>query len=104
MRITRTEQQIATVEAAGPEDVDRAVQAAQRALKHPSWKSMAPTDRGRLMARLADLIEDRRELLATIDAWDNGELAAHASARIVKAFLVLLGHGSITKFHPHHST
>lgn len=68
-----TESEIATVHAASTEDVDRAVRAAHAALKDPSWKKLAPTDRGRLMARLADLVEQKRETLATIDAWDNGK-------------------------------
>jgi aldehyde dehydrogenase (NAD+) len=33
---------------------------------------MSGSDRGILMAKLADLIEEEKELLATIDAWDNG--------------------------------
>lgn len=69
---TRTNEPIATVHAAGPEDVDRAVKAAKSALGHASWKLLPATDRGRLMSRLADLIEENQELLATIDAWDNG--------------------------------
>lgn len=35
---------------------------------------MDVTERGKLMTRLADLIEENKELLATIDAWDNGML------------------------------
>lgn len=68
-----TESKIAVVHAASPEDVDKAVQAAKAALVHDSWKHMSGTDRGILMAKLADLIEEEKELLATIDAWDNGE-------------------------------
>jgi aldehyde dehydrogenase (NAD+) len=67
-----TEKEIAVVQAATPEDVDRAVTAAKKALQDPSWKSINTTDRGRLMSRLADLMEENKELLATIDAWDNG--------------------------------
>ncbi|OAL50976.1 aldehyde dehydrogenase [Pyrenochaeta sp. DS3sAY3a] len=68
-----TEKEIATVQAASPEDVDRAVKAAKKALKHDDWKLLLNTDRGRLMFKLADLMEENRELLATIDAWDNGK-------------------------------
>ncbi|RAO67862.1 uncharacterized protein BHQ10_003874 [Talaromyces amestolkiae] len=68
-----TESEIATVHAASTEDVDRAVRAAHAALKDPSWKKLSATDRGRLMARLADLVDEKRETLATIDAWDNGK-------------------------------
>ncbi|RDW65987.1 aldehyde dehydrogenase (NAD(+))-1 [Coleophoma cylindrospora] len=68
-----TEAEIASVHAAGAEDVDLAVQAARRALKDPSWKKMSPTDRGNLMIKLSDLMEQNKELLATIDTWDNGK-------------------------------
>ena len=61
------------MEAAGVEDVDRAVEAAHKALRSPQWKLLPATDRGRLMAKLADLMEENKELLAAIDAWDNGK-------------------------------
>ncbi|KAJ5907446.1 hypothetical protein N7495_000128 [Penicillium taxi] len=68
-----TDKPIATVHAAGVEDVNRAVEAAKAALNHPSWKLLAPTDRGQMMAKLADLLEQNKELFASIDAWDNGK-------------------------------
>ncbi|KAL4772434.1 aldehyde dehydrogenase domain-containing protein [Aspergillus nidulans var. acristatus] len=66
-----TDKPIAIVHAASAEDVDRAVTAARAALVHPSWKKLPGTERGQLMARLADLMEKNQELFATIDAWDN---------------------------------
>ncbi|KAH7126426.1 aldehyde dehydrogenase domain-containing protein [Dactylonectria estremocensis] len=68
-----TEQVIAIVQAADANDIDQAVKAARAALKHASWKLLPASDRGQLMARLADLMEENREILATIDAWDNGK-------------------------------
>ncbi|KAF2009729.1 aldehyde dehydrogenase [Aaosphaeria arxii CBS 175.79] len=68
-----TEQTIASVHAASASDIDAAVKAARAALKHPSWKQLPGTDRGILMAKFADLIEQNKETLATIDAWDNGK-------------------------------
>lgn len=67
------ESEIASVYAAGEEDVDIAVKAARKALKDPSWKSLPGTDRGRLMSKLADLVEEHKETLATIETWDNGK-------------------------------
>ncbi|KAI4724525.1 aldehyde dehydrogenase-like protein [Aureobasidium sp. EXF-10728] len=67
------ETEIATVQAAGPEDVDTAVKSARAALKSPAWKLLPATDRGILMNKLANLMEANTELLATIDAWDNGK-------------------------------
>lgn len=59
--------------AAGEEDVDFAVQSARKALRDPSWKLLPGTDRGNLMFKLADLIDQHRETLATIETWDNGQ-------------------------------
>ncbi|OAA80636.1 Aldehyde/histidinol dehydrogenase [Akanthomyces lecanii RCEF 1005] len=73
-----TEKPIATVQAAGEQDVDAAVRAARAALKDPSWKLLSATDRGILMTKLAELMESKRELFATIDAWDNGKTYAEA--------------------------
>ena len=66
------ESEITSVHAAGAEDIDVAVKAAQKALKDPSWKDLPPTDRGKLMVKLAELVERDVEVLATIEAWDNG--------------------------------
>lgn len=72
-----TDKPIATVQAASAEDVDRAVKAAKAALVHPSWKQLPVSERGQLMARLADLLDQNRELLASIEAWDNGIFESH---------------------------
>ncbi|KAF4122720.1 aldehyde dehydrogenase (NAD(P)+) [Geosmithia morbida] len=66
------EKEIAVVEAASATDVDKAVKAARAALDG-EWSTMAASDRGRLMYRLADLIEENRETLATLETWDNGK-------------------------------
>ncbi|ETS84175.1 hypothetical protein PFICI_02200 [Pestalotiopsis fici W106-1] len=68
-----TEAVIASVHAADSDDVDKAVKTAHAALRHPSWKDLPASDRGSLLAKLADLLEEKKELLATIDAWDNGK-------------------------------
>ncbi|KAJ5949102.1 aldehyde dehydrogenase-like protein [Penicillium verhagenii] len=67
------ETEIASVYAAGEEDVDIAVKAARKALKDPSWKGLSATERGEMMMKFADLIEQHRETLATIETWDNGK-------------------------------
>ncbi|KAM0449914.1 hypothetical protein ACHAPV_006896 [Trichoderma viride] len=68
-----TEEVIVSVHAASAEDVDKAVKAAKTALKAPSWKLLSGSERGQLMWRLADLMEAKKELFATIEAWDNGK-------------------------------
>ncbi|KAJ5979047.1 hypothetical protein N7501_002389 [Penicillium viridicatum] len=67
------ETEITSVYAAGEEDIDIAVKAARKALKDPSWKLLPATDRGVLLLKLADLIEQHKETLATIETWDNGK-------------------------------
>lgn len=83
----RTESEIAEVQAAGPEDVDIAVRAARKALKDASWKLLPATERGMLMTRLADLLEQNKELLATIDAWDNGDCDDGSTRHLVLTLL-----------------
>jgi len=68
-----TEEEICSVEAAGADDVDLAVDAARKAFKDPSWKSLSGTERGALMTKLADLVEQHAETLATIETLDNGK-------------------------------
>lgn len=67
------EQEIVSVSAATSQDVDKAVQAAREALQHPSWRDLPGTERGRLLGRLAQLMDQHRETLATIETWDNGK-------------------------------
>ncbi|ODH21995.1 hypothetical protein ACO22_05592 [Paracoccidioides brasiliensis] len=67
------ESKIADVEAAGEQDVDAAVKAARKALKDPTWKDLSPTDRGKLLVKLSDLVLKHIDTLATIEAWDNGK-------------------------------
>lgn len=61
---------IAEVSMAGQADIDKAVQAAQQAL--PNWSRMAAMDRGRILLRLADLIEQNAEELARLESLDTG--------------------------------
>ncbi|PSR82748.1 aldehyde dehydrogenase [Coniella lustricola] len=81
---------IVLVQAASAEDVDIAVKAAQKALKSGPWKTMPAADRGILMSKLADKIEQKASLFATIDAWDNGKTYAEALATdLVEAVSVI---------------
>ncbi|XP_066447546.1 mitochondrial 10-formyltetrahydrofolate dehydrogenase [Eleutherodactylus coqui] len=54
------------------EDVDKAVAAAKEAFENGEWGKMNARDRGRLLYRLADLMEEHQEELATIEALDSG--------------------------------
>jgi aldehyde dehydrogenase (NAD+)/betaine-aldehyde dehydrogenase len=61
---------IASVAQAGPRDVDRAVAAASRAF--PAWARLQASARGRLLLRLADLIETQADELARLESLDTG--------------------------------
>ena len=61
---------ITDVAMAGRADVDKAVAAARRAL--PAWSRLAAMDRGRILLKLADLIEDNAEELARLESLDTG--------------------------------
>jgi len=62
---------ICEVESASPADVDTACKAAHRALKG-EWGKMNARDRGALLYRLADLMDQHKEELATIESIDSG--------------------------------
>jgi aldehyde dehydrogenase (NAD+) len=63
---------LAHVYEADQPDVERAVQAAERALAGP-WSKMTASERGRLIWKLADLMEEHAEALAQLDTLDNGK-------------------------------
>jgi (Z)-2-((N-methylformamido)methylene)-5-hydroxybutyrolactone dehydrogenase len=63
-------------------DVDAAVGAANRAFRANPWRAMNASQRGRLLVRLADLIEAEADRLAAIEVRDNGKLIAEMSAQL----------------------
>src|ERR1039457_4301039 len=69
--------QVAEADAA---DVDCAVRAARDAFEHGSWRKTAASERGRLLNRLADLIDRHADELARLETLDNGKPVAVARA------------------------
>ncbi|KAJ5819466.1 Aldehyde dehydrogenase [Penicillium riverlandense] len=67
-----TEKPIVAVHEATEKDVDIAVKAAREAFEGV-WHTVTPSDRGRMLTRLADLFERDIETLASIEALDNGK-------------------------------
>ncbi|XP_073431117.1 cytosolic 10-formyltetrahydrofolate dehydrogenase [Dendrobates tinctorius] len=63
---------ICKVSLAQVSDIDKAVAAAKDAFENGEWGKMNPRDRGRLIYRLADLMEEHQEELATIESIDSG--------------------------------
>lgn len=67
-----TGEEIARVAEAGAGDVDKAVAAARLAFERGPWRTTSAAQRGRLMNRLADLMEQNAEDLARLETLDNG--------------------------------
>jgi aldehyde dehydrogenase (NAD+) len=54
-------------------DIDLAVKAARKAFEEGPWPKMSGAERGRLLHKLADLIEANQEELAALESLDNGK-------------------------------
>ena len=68
-----TGDEICRVAEADKEDVDRAVKVARNAFERGPWRRMAASERGRLLNKLADLIEKHADELASLESLDNGK-------------------------------
>src|SRR5580700_4630390 len=66
-----TERSVAELEQAGTDETDRAVAAAKAAF--PAWRAVAPSDRARLLRRLATLVEEHGEELALLETRNVGK-------------------------------
>jgi acyl-CoA reductase-like NAD-dependent aldehyde dehydrogenase len=75
-----TEETIAELDPAGIEETDAAVARAKAAYKE--WRAGAPTDRARLLRRLATLVEEHAEELARIESQNVGKPIAGARAEV----------------------
>ena len=75
-----TEQRLAQLERAGVEETDAAVAAARAAF--PAWRAVAPTDRARLLRRLATLVEEHHEELSRIESRNVGKPISGARGEI----------------------
>lgn len=70
-----TEEVLTEVAEASAADVDRAVEAASRAFedRNGPWRKLSASERGRLIWKLADLVEENIEELAALETLDNGK-------------------------------
>jgi (Z)-2-((N-methylformamido)methylene)-5-hydroxybutyrolactone dehydrogenase len=64
----------AMIPEATAEDVNRAVEAADRAFNHGPWPAMSATERGHCLRKLADLLAEKSEDFGTIETIDTGKL------------------------------
>ncbi|MEM7195488.1 MAG: aldehyde dehydrogenase [Pseudomonadota bacterium] len=63
------------------EDADRAVSAAKAAFDNGDWADMRPTQRGKLLVRLAEIIERESARLGELEVRDNGKLIAEMAGQ-----------------------
>jgi acyl-CoA reductase-like NAD-dependent aldehyde dehydrogenase len=75
-----TEEVIADLDAATPEDLEEAVATAAKALAE--WRAVAPSDRARLLRRVATLIEEHGEDLARLETANVGKPISDARAEV----------------------
>ena len=93
-----TEEPIAELEAAGVEETDAAVAQAREAF--PEWRAIAPTDRARLLRRLATLVEEHMEELARIESQNVGKPIGGARAEVTMVAQVFHFYaGAVDKHH-----
>jgi phenylacetaldehyde dehydrogenase len=71
---------LASVAEGDAQDIDRAVQAARRAFESGPWSRMNPSERGRILHRIGDLIMEHADELAELDCLDNGKPLSIARA------------------------
>ena len=71
---------LAKVAEGDSEDINRAVVAARKAFESGPWPKLTPSQRGRLLWKLADLIEKNAEELAQLETLDNGKPIKYSRA------------------------
>ncbi|KAF7950561.1 hypothetical protein EAE96_007843 [Botrytis aclada] len=76
-----TEEVITSVHEATEKDVDIAVAAARKAYEG-EWRHVTPEGRGRLLVKLADLVEKNADLLAAVESLDNGKAISMAKGDV----------------------
>ena len=75
-----TGETLAQVAEGEAEDINRAVKAARRAFEEGPWSRMTPSERGRIIWRIGDLILEHADELAQLESLDNGKPFAVARA------------------------
>ena len=75
-----TGETLATIAEGGAADIDLAVRAARRAFDDGPWGRMTPSERGRIIWRIGDLITEHLEEFAELETLDNGKPLAVARA------------------------
>jgi acyl-CoA reductase-like NAD-dependent aldehyde dehydrogenase len=85
-----TGKKIADIAEGDKTDVDMAVKAAQKAFARGSeWRNMDASARGRLLNKLADLVDRDLITLANLESLDNGKTFEAAKVKLINEFLSL---------------
>lgn len=80
-----TSKVICAVQEASDEDVDIAVSAARKAFDG-GWGELTPTERGKLLIKFAELIEEDAENLAAVESMNGGKVFLSLMVLIVAIF------------------
>jgi aldehyde dehydrogenase (NAD+) len=78
--------ELAQISEADAADVDKAVRVARNAFERGPWRKTNASERGRLLNRLADLVEQNADELATLETLDNGmplSVARHVAVPLI---------------------
>jgi betaine-aldehyde dehydrogenase len=95
-----TTETIARVPAANREDVDRAVVAARRAFDEGAWKDATAQDRGRILFKLAEIVRQRADELAELEARNTGKPIVEAEFDVADVATCFEYYGGLaTKIH-----
>ncbi|MFY8155060.1 MAG: aldehyde dehydrogenase family protein, partial [Hyphomicrobiales bacterium] len=70
---------------AGPGDLELAIASGRTAFDNGPWPTMRGADRAAVLLKVADLIDARRELIATLDVLESGKPIAQARGEIAGA-------------------
>ena len=78
-----TGETVARMANAGEEDVAEAITSAERAFKHGPWSTMPDSERGKILWRIADMVEERRMELGRMESISNGRPISETSSQML---------------------
>ena len=74
---------VARMANSGEADVAEAVASAERAFKHGPWSTMPDAERGKILWRIADIVEERRMELGRMESISNGRPISETSSQML---------------------
>ena len=78
-----TGETVARMANSGEADVAEAVASAERAFKHGPWSTMPDAERGKILWRIADIVEERRMKLGRMESISNGRPISETSSQML---------------------